>query len=243
MPSMFYDEDSAKLLFTEAQALGLRPKWLSEYGLFSVQLRRCKCYVFYSSTNLNGQLSNYLVHNKHAARVILQQHKLPNIPFSLPKNRVELKEFFRKHKMIISKPTKGAHSHNVNLITSDSQLNEVQIQDRIFEQYIQADEWRYLVVGDSVVAVHRKEYDSPINNPETVKRISYEPGEWDKKLISTSLKVASAFSLKLAAVDYLIDSQGKAYVLEVNSAPGIYRFHHPDKGPSINFARMILEAI
>jgi len=49
--------------------------------------------------------------------------------------------------------------------------------------------------------------------------------------------------LNFAAVDYMIDDTGTAYILEVNTTPGLKWFHAPTSGPVVDVARLFLEAI
>jgi len=62
-------------------------------------------------------------------------------------------------------------------------------------------------------------------------------------LISSSLQVAHILDLKFAAVDYLVEPSGKAYILEVNTTPGLKWFHAPTSGPVVDVARQFLTAV
>lgn len=236
-------KQTAELLFKEAEVLELHPKWLTDYGLFSVKMKGRKLYVYYSYSALNSHLSSRLAFDKHATRTILEDNSLPNIPYSAAKTKEEVQKIFKQQKVIIAKPTLSSHSENIYLIRSIDDIPILPYEDYIFEKYITGEEYRYLVLQNKVIAVHRKYYKTPINNPDTVKRISYPQKQWDPALISLALQVADAMHLSFAAVDFIIDQEGRAYVLEVNSAPGLWHFHHPSEGPSVNVALLFLNAM
>lgn len=232
---------SAQLFYDEAEQMGLQPRWLTKYGLFSFEVAGHTEYVFYGRTSLNSQVSSYLATNKHTTRMILQQHGLPNIPFLLPASLPEAQDFLMRHTKIVAKPTLGQKSQDVHFIESTDQLAHVDLSDKLLEKYIEGVEYRYLVLNDEVVAARRKEH--PPQDLVNVRRISLAREEWDEQLITTALQVAKVLGLQFAAVDFLVDVSGNAFVLEVNSAPGISWVHQPDEGPSVNVAKLLLDQI
>ena len=236
------DIRNAELLFSEAQKLGMKPQWLTDYGLFSIQVRERSEYVFYGVSFLNSHLSATLAKNKHITRVILEKHGLPSIPYCLPRNMDEGYNFLYEHGEIIAKPTTGQRSEDVRLIKNKSELTVVPLESSILEKYIKGKEYRYLVLNGKVIAVHLKKYNSPISNPKLHHRFSIEQNDWDLVLVGMSVKIADIFRLKLAAVDFIITPAREKYILEVNGSPAIWRFHVPNHGPAINLARMLLEA-
>ncbi len=155
---------------------------------------------------------------------------------------LEANEFLKKHKTIIAKPTKGKHSKDVHLIENAEDFKHIDLTKYLLEKFIEGKEERYLILNDKILAVHRKVYKTPINNPETVKRVAYEKIVWDKEVVKISRNVTTALGLAFAAVDFLITTNGRTYILEVNSAPGLSRFQYPDEGPSIDIASIFLEA-
>lgn len=234
--------ETAKLLFKTADQMGLQPKWLNDYGLFEISFKEKKYYIFHGNSIFNTQLSSQLSRHKHLTRNVIDRHSLPNIPYIRPKAIEEIELFIRKHEVIIAKPVIGSGSQNIRLIKSVEDVKNLDIQDYIFEKFIKGREMRYLFFQGDILAVHEKYYDGPINNPKTVKRISYPKDQWDMKTVQMAIGTANALSLQFAAVDFIVDDQSKAYVLEVNSAPGLHFFQHPTSGPSIDIARLYMEA-
>lgn len=237
-----FDIRSAKILFAEAEKLNLSPQWLTDYGLFSIQVKGKTEYVFYSKSVLNSQVHSYLAKNKHATRVILANNGFLNIPFCLPKSLEEAVQFLKEHKTIIAKPTLGQHSERIRLIEAVEKLQELDLAENILEKFIKGKEYRCLVLKGDVIAVHHKQYDTPINEPDRVQRVSLEQSGWSSEMVATAVRVAEVMHLQVAAVDFMVDAEGKQYILEVNSSPGIARFHYPSKGPGINLAKRLLEA-
>ena len=233
---------TAVVLFKEAKKMGLAPKWITDYGLFSIMVNKRIGYIFYARNFFNTNLSGNIAMDKHATRTILDLHKFPNVPFGMFSKKNDVKQFFQKHSKIIAKPVFGSGSKDVHLITSSEEIPELEFDKYIFEKFIEGREMRYLVFRDKVLAVHHKSYQGPINNPAKLKRISYSQESWNKELVNLTLEIADKLYLQFAAVDFLIDKRGKAFVLEVNSSPGLYFFEHPTAGPTIPIARIFLEA-
>lgn len=225
------DLRSAKILFKEAEEMGLSPKWLINYGLFSIQFKGKNAYVFYTSTLLNSQLGAYLAKNKHATRVILEKNNIPGVPFSVAETPKELEIFLKKYKTIIAKPTMGRGSSDIHLINSIKDSQGLNFQNYIFEKFIKGREVRYLVLDKRIIGVSER----------AKEKISYPKKLWSKKLSDIAIKTAKVLHLRFAAVDFLIDNRGHAQILEVNASPGLYRFQNPSRGPKINLARIILE--
>lgn len=233
---------TAELLFRRAQQMSLDPTWVTPDDTFAIQLDGREQYINLARSSLNSDASAALVKDKHVARHILERHGVQNIPFLRPQTHGESYRFLGKYGTIIAKPVNGAGTHDVHIVTSRAQLDELAITDYILEQYITGKEMRYLVLNDTVIAVHHSEYGDSVAYDRPLQRISYPPAAWDDDLIELSLRVADIFGLRFAAVDYLIDDSGKAYVLEVNTMPGLKWFHSPTSGPVVDVARLFLEA-
>ncbi|MGI8420452.1 MAG: ATP-grasp domain-containing protein [Candidatus Levyibacteriota bacterium] len=232
---------TAEVLFEEAVKMGLHPLWLTDYGLFSFQVEEKTGYVFYARNMFNSNLSGFLAIDKHTTRTILQQHHLPNIPFGMFSTQEEVQQFLNQHQIIVAKPVFGSTSKDVHMISNADEIPEISFEKYIFEKFIKGREMRYLVFQSNVVAVHEKSYEGLINDPAKVKRIAYPKEQWDEQLVQLSQQITNKLFMKFAAVDYLVDEDGKAFVLEVNSSPGLYFFEHPTTGPGIKIARMFLE--
>lgn len=234
---------TAELLFRQAQRMGLHPSWLTPDGLFVISVDGQETYINFARSPLKSHTSASLAKDKYLTRLILGRHGLQNIPFLRPRSLAEAEIFLRRHGRIIAKPVCGAGARDIHVITQVSQLQGLTITNYILEQYIAGQEWRYLVLKGMIIGVHRSEYGTSVSETRALQRISYPQAAWDQGLIDSSIRIAEVLGLGFAAVDYLVDSSGRAYVLEVNTAPGLKWFHAPTSGPVVDVARLFLEAL
>jgi glutathione synthase/RimK-type ligase-like ATP-grasp enzyme len=237
------DKKRLDLLISTAESMGLRPKRVNNLGLISVEIEGKKRFLFHKVSNPNNPMASMLSENKFVTRIIFEQNDLPNIPYCLPVDQNEAKTFLAEHGKIIAKPVRGKHSEDIHLITQPSEIEELNISGYILEKFIKGQETRFLVVSGVVEAVHLKVYESDINNPDTVKRISLETDAWDDSLVRVATRAAEAIGLCFTAVDFLVTEDNGAYLLEINSAPGLDRFQTPDEGPPIDVMKLYLEQV
>jgi glutathione synthase/RimK-type ligase-like ATP-grasp enzyme len=230
-------------LFNAAQAAGLQPAWLTDYGIFSVSVGGRKHYVFSGVSDLNNQTAAYLARNKHATCKVLDGHELPNIPYAMPETHEAAAAFLAEHIQIVVKPTLGSASRDVHVIGREQQLQPLDLQHYIFEKYIEGREFRYLVLEDKVIAVYEKRFEGLIVDPQTVQRVAWPSGEWDQNLVKIACQATAALGLQNAAVDFKVTPEGRPYVLEVNAGAGIYRFQYPDEGPAVDVASQYIQAM
>lgn len=240
-----FDLLSSQILFNEAKKLGLDPKWEADYGLFSVSFNHSskREFFFHSNLNLNGELSRILVKNKHFTRIILEKNGFENIPYLLPNSLNQLKEFFEQHQPLICKPLLGQKSKRVYLIKTVERLKKCSLKMNFFEKYIDGEECRYLILQNQVIAVQRKQLSPTKKHPWNLRYIGIEQSHWDNELVEKSLRIAKIFNLRWVAVDFILDVNEKAWVLEVNSSPGIVKIHNPDEGIKVNAAELIWKVL
>jgi glutathione synthase/RimK-type ligase-like ATP-grasp enzyme len=234
---------TAELLFRRAQEMGLRPVWMTPYGMFAITLDGRERYVNFAHSPLNSDASASLAKDKYLTRLILERHNMQNIPFVLPRSQAEAAAFLRQYGKIIAKPVTGAGARDIHIVTSPAQLEALKITRYILEKYIAGKELRYLLLNGQVIGVHRSEYGTSVEESRTLQRISYPEARWNPVLIHSSLRIADILDLRFTAVDYLIDDTGKAYILEVNTMPGLKWFHAPSSGPVVDAARLFLESM
>lgn len=234
---------SAELLFRAASTMRLQPSWLKQGSLFALLTPDGERYINCSISSVNSQLSSSLVINKNAARLVLARRGFPTMAHLVPFDHAEALAFLAKHKKIIVKPVKGSNSHDVHIVESPEQLVVFTGQRYILEEYVPGREVRYLLLNDKVIGVHESQYGESVAEDRDLKRISYPRSDWDPVLVGLSLKVAQAFGLRFAAVDYIIGPDGRARILEVNSSPGMKWFHAPTSGPVVDVAGLFLQAL
>lgn len=234
---------TTELLYACAQRMGLQPNRVMPNGLFSITIDGAETYINTSCSPLNSHLSSTLARNKYLTRLILQNNKLPNIPFTRNTTTGLAEAFLKRYKKIIAKPISGSGAHDIHVITKASDLQALALDRYILEQYILGEEMRYLVFNGVVIGVHQSEYGTSVAEDRSLRRISYPSEAWDKTLVELSVRVTHILGLTFAAVDYLVDANGKAHVLEVNAAPGLKWFHAPTAGPIVDIAGLFLEAI
>lgn len=233
---------TAELLYKRAQQMGLKPSWVKPDGLFAISVAGQERYINCACSPLNSHISAQLAKNKYLARLVLGRHDMPNIPFARPYTQVEAEAFLRQHKKIIAKPVNGSGSCDIHIVTDAAQLQVLNIGEYILEKYIAGQELRYLILNQTVVAVHQSDYGTSVEETRPLKRISYPSDVWDQSMVSMSRQIACAFDLNFAAIDYIVDTSGYVYVLEVNASPGLKWFHAPSSGPAVDVARLFMEA-
>lgn len=233
---------TAKLLFNCATSMGLEPTWVTPGGLFVITTSKGEQYFNGEFSNLNSQVSSSLARNKYLTRLILERNGMPNIPYLRPKSLEEAITFLELHQKIIVKPLHGAGATDIHIVDTIEQLTALNLPGKILEKYILGKEIRYLVLNDSVIAVHESKYGISVDQHRDLERVSYDVDTWDPVQTKMSLDISRVLDLPFAAVDYLIDQEKNYYVLEVNSAPGFKWFHAPSEGPPVDLAAMFLTA-
>lgn len=223
--------------------MGLKPTWLHRPGgAFVIQTDNGERYINGEQSVLNSQSGASLSKNKYLTRVILERNGYQNIPFARPKDLEEVERFLNRHIKIIVKPLKGMGCDDIHIVNKVDQVRALPIKNYILEKYISGMEMRYLIMNGKVVAVHRSDYGVSVASDRPLERISIEKSEWNLELCKQAVKISRLFGLGFAAIDYIIDEQGEAHILEVNSAPGLKWFHAPSEGPPADVARLLLDA-
>ena len=237
------DQKRLQLLISTAESMGLKPEYMDNVNLVSIEVAGKKHYLFPQASNPNSQTSSWLAKNKYLSRALFEQHGLLNIPYLYPATLSQAQAFLQEHKRIIVKPVKGKHSENIHLVSTEKELLELNLDGYILEKFIKGRETRFLVICGEVKAVHYKSYESEVNDPERTKRISLKKEQWDRGLVATAIKAADVLGLIFTAVDFLVAEDGTSFILEINSAPGIQRFQEPTQGPPFDVMRTYLELI
>lgn len=231
---------SAKILFHEAEILGLSPIWEAPYGLFSIVTPHGKQFVFYTKQFGNSQLGAWISQDKYATRLMMSTHGLPCMPYLYSTKIVDINRFLDMHGKIVKKPLYGQKADNVTLITTHEELEGVLPRDFLFEKYIPGTEYRVWVFEATVVAVQEKKSVPTAENLWKKYVTNLEKKMWNKKLENMALSIAKILHMAFLAVDFIQDEAGVFWLLETNSMPGLYFLHNPDSGKPINMAKKLL---
>lgn len=235
---------TAQLLFDEAEKLGLKPHWETHYGLFSITVNGKVEYVFYTRLHSNSRLGAWMAKNKQAAHIVLEKSGITMIPYCYSLQLADVLAFFKEHEVIVQKPLYGFGSDGVLLIKDKEQLEGINVGDYIFEAYIAgAVECRYLVLDGEIIGVQEKTSVADAKNQWKKSTAVLNKSEWNAGLCKTAIQVASILHLNFAGVDFLADTTGKNYVLEVNSRPGLDAWYHPDAGEPLAVGKILLEKL
>lgn len=212
-----------EVLFTVAKEMKLKPEKDGDWGLLSIEHHGQRKHLFHSYTPLNSQLGSKLANNKYATRKVLATHGYDNIPFCLPATKEEVVEFFNQHQPIVAKPVNGSNSFAVFLIDSQAELDDVPYQRFYFEKYIDGAEYRYLVLAGEVVKVDRRTLSPQPGKPWKKTIESLDEELWDQALAGQAAAIAQSLDLGFCAVDFIVEPNGKVWVLEVNGSPALNR--------------------
>jgi glutathione synthase/RimK-type ligase-like ATP-grasp enzyme len=223
--------------------MGLNPAWLHRPGgAFVIQTVNGERYINGEQSVLNSQSGASLSKNKYLTRVILERNGYQNIPFARAKETHDVVRFISRHKKIIVKPLKGMGCDDIHIVDDVNQIQSLAIKNYILEKYIEGTEMRYLIMNGKVVAVHQSNYGDSVAIDRALERISLEKSDWDQGLCEQAVAISNLFGLGFSAIDYLIDENSDAHILEVNSAPGLKWFHAPSEGPPADVARLLLDS-
>jgi len=234
---------STNILFATASSMGLEPSWVVKNSIFVVTINGEESYIEFTKSSFNTELNAGLAKNKHYARKIIERNNLPDIPYAVADNLSQVDEFIALHNKVVVKPIRGSGSSNVHIITKASQLPQIKLSKYILEKYAPGIEMRYLILNQKVIAVHRSDYGVSVKADRHLDRLSIAREYWDEELIRLSHRTAKAFGLNFAAIDYMVMPNGEAYILEVNTAPGLKWFHYPTSGPPVDVARVFLNSL
>ena len=234
---------TVELLFRAALKMDLNPEWIVPNGLFVININGKEQYINAARSPLNPNTNVSLAEDKYLTRRILERHGLQNIPFIRPTSQADAAAFLEVHTKIIAKPVRGSGSRDIHVITEPEQLQALKVSSYIFERYVAGQELRYLVLDGEVISVHRSDYGTSVQEDRLLERVSFDSSAWDPLLVASALNIARIIGLKFAAVDYIIDASGCAYILEVNTRPGLKWFHAPTSGPIVDVAHQFLKAI
>jgi len=178
-------------------------------------------YIFSGETSLNSITSKYVSSKKDLAGRMFQLDNLPFPDFKVTLTADEAVEFYKKHKHIVVKPTKGDGGKGITILPE----NEQQVRDAFVlaeektkakgthkvqvEEFIKGENYRLIVLGDKVIgAVHRKAAFVIGDGKSTIK-----------KLIETKNEQRVKDGLFKIPVDNTTELQLRFMKLELSSIP------------------------
>ena len=134
---------------------------------------------------------------------------------------------------LVLRPARHAQGRNLFVVNSlDELLNVIHERPRTFANGWYASklidkvaEYRVYVVSGRVATVARKTPDNPDavawNVAQGGRFDVVRWGEWPMQAVEVSLEAFKHSGLDFVGVDVMIDRDGRAYVIEINSAPSL----------------------
>ncbi len=234
---------TSQMLFTVAERRGLAPRWLTKYGIFVLELDHHKIPFYMTYSAGNSQMLSRLTLDKFATRKWLAEHALPNIPYCYTTQRTEINRFIDQHGSVIAKPVLGERGLGVKKISTHREAAELDAETTIFEKYIDGTEYRVLLLQGEVLGIQKKVLDPQPKYPWRKKRINLSAAEYPLRLVELDQKAYEAVPQGILAVDFIIDELETTWILELNSAPGLWSFAHPHEGEPQDFSDQIFDHI
>jgi len=234
---------SSILLFEKATKRGYYPVWLTDYGVFSFTFKRKMYYAYQTKNYGNNQFSSWITQDKHATHIILDLHSFPAIPYCYSSRKHDVMDFFRVYHPIIAKPVTGEKSKNVYMIDKIYDIEQLDYSMTLFEQYIEGNECRYLLIDGKVVAVQQKKLAPDNAHPWRKVYTNLTSDHHDSRMSTLATQIHTIIPQRLLAVDFILDSKNTLWVLELNSMPGLWSFLHPDHGDPIDLTDQVLDLI
>lgn len=183
-----------------------------------------------TSKQLNTSESIKLVNNKRQFRQVLTDNCPSVIPTTWISPRVSLTTF---DKPLVLRPSTHAQGRNLFVVNSlDELLNAVHERPQVFsngwyasELIDKVAEYRVYVVSGRVATVAEKTPDNPDAVAWNVAQGGRFDvvcwGSWPMEVVRVALEAFKYSGLDFSGVDVMVDRDGRAYVIELNSAPSL----------------------
>ena len=180
---------------------------------------------------INESGGNYTFVDKLYQKMIAFQQKV-SFPKTYYSNIQEsLVQKYCKAKIILGntmvvKACNATHGNQNILIHKQSDLESINIEDAMFQEYIVNNfDYRVLVLGNIArsVAKRTRQQNGDHRNNTSLGAVEsfFGPNEIDQKIVSIAESMSQALNLKIAGVDCIVDTSGKPYYLETNIAPDL----------------------
>jgi hypothetical protein len=180
----------------------------------------------FTGVTLNKSSAIHQVNDKKGFRYHVQQHMPEIIPRTFfPDVESEEQPVYPA----IVRPSKHSQGKNLWVVNSTTELipflwdlgNDMYVSELIDK----AAEYRVYVVQGKVVSVAEKTPGNPtqvawnVNQGGRFDVVRF--GNWPLNVCSVALKAMSLTDLDFGGVDVMVDREGRAYLIEINSAPSL----------------------
>ena len=179
---------------------------------------------------LNPAIAIHEVNDKYEFRLKLNDHGL------CPKTWFGQEEFLHDvrglpegaPKKVVVRPSKHAQGRNLHVCGTPAELREacnLYPQYYISELIEKVAEYRIFVVQGRVACVAQKTPGNPEDVAWNVAKggrfDNVRWGDWPMAAVVAGVQAFNLSRLDFGGVDVMVDAEGKAYVLEINSAPSL----------------------
>lgn len=174
---------------------------------------------------LNRSEAIHRVNDKVGFRKLLNEHNL------CPKTWLNYHELSQEDmdKGVVIRPAKHSQGKHTYLATTSFEVGKYAYicgENYYLSEYVsKVAEYRVFVVSGRVACVAEK---TPANKDDLAwnvakgGRFDVTPWkEWPLRAVKTAIEAFSLSGLDFGGVDVMVDSEGKPYVLEINSAPSL----------------------
>jgi len=181
-----------------------------------------------TSKQLNTSESIKRVNNKRGFRELLMHEDQTLIPCTLTSERAG-----STTTPLVLRPSNHAQGRNLFVVNSlDELLNVVHERPQVFsngwyasELIDKVAEYRVYVVSGRVATVAEKTPDNPDavawNVAQGGRFDVVRWGSWPMEVVRVALEAFKYSGLDFGGVDVMVDRDGRAYVIEINSAPSL----------------------
>lgn len=178
---------------------------------------------------LNTAAAIHEVNDKAAFRILCAAKKLapPSILLSqVEENKIE---WLGLNFPVIVRPSHHAQGRNIYKCDNDEELkvayHKIKVEGYISEYIKKVAEYRVAVVQGRAVWVAKKTPADPDaiawNVAQGGRFDNVRWSDWPLKAVKTAIEAFNLSSLDFGGVDVMVDAEGNAYVLEINSAPSL----------------------
>lgn len=180
---------------------------------------------------LNTSTAIQVVGNKRGFRQTLMEECPSVIPATYTSPRISTNAFYNGP--LVLRPSTHAQGRNLFVVNSlDELLNVTHQRPQVFQNGWYASElidkvaeYRVYVVSGRVATVARKTPDNPDavawNVAQGGRFDVVRWGDWPMEAVRVSLEAFKYSGLDFGGVDVMVDRDGRAYVIEINSAPSL----------------------